>query len=242
MSEIMFIDGLISEEDLAHYGTPRHSGRYPWGSGKNPYHHGGASPSGRRTDGSKMQLSDKQKKALKVGAIAAGSAIAIAGAIYMARSGKLDALASMGKSVADKALEKVRGSELTVAKRETKRVMNEARKEAEKEIRNEFAKIKVDRQMAAKARRILSDDEISKRITRLEQEKKLKELIRDDLYPGKKAAGDVLSTAGKRVLTTASAGTGLVATEYLLRKYFKDEMEPKELAKAVKEQIRPKKK
>ncbi len=24
-------------EDLAHYGTPRHSGRYPWGSGDNPY-------------------------------------------------------------------------------------------------------------------------------------------------------------------------------------------------------------
>ena len=22
---------------LQHYGTPRHSGRYPWGSGKNPY-------------------------------------------------------------------------------------------------------------------------------------------------------------------------------------------------------------
>lgn len=28
----------ISEEDyLAHYGTPRHSGRYPWGSGEDPY-------------------------------------------------------------------------------------------------------------------------------------------------------------------------------------------------------------
>ena len=25
------------ELDLAHYGTPRHSGRYPWGSGDNPY-------------------------------------------------------------------------------------------------------------------------------------------------------------------------------------------------------------
>ena len=24
---------------LAHYGTPRHSGRYPWGSGDNPYQH-----------------------------------------------------------------------------------------------------------------------------------------------------------------------------------------------------------
>lgn len=26
-----------SGETLAHYGTPRHSGRYPWGSGENPY-------------------------------------------------------------------------------------------------------------------------------------------------------------------------------------------------------------
>lgn len=27
-----------SSEDAEHYGTPRHSGRYPWGSGKNPQH------------------------------------------------------------------------------------------------------------------------------------------------------------------------------------------------------------
>lgn len=26
----------INENELVHYGTPRHSGRYPWGSGKNP--------------------------------------------------------------------------------------------------------------------------------------------------------------------------------------------------------------
>ena len=31
-------DGLY----LEHYGTPRHSGRYPWGSGKNPYQHDSA--------------------------------------------------------------------------------------------------------------------------------------------------------------------------------------------------------
>ena len=24
--------------EIEHYGTPRHSGRYPWGSGENPYH------------------------------------------------------------------------------------------------------------------------------------------------------------------------------------------------------------
>ena len=24
-------------DEMYHYGTPRHSGRYPWGSGDNPY-------------------------------------------------------------------------------------------------------------------------------------------------------------------------------------------------------------
>jgi predicted transcriptional regulator len=35
-----YVESIIGEEDdeefIAHYGTPRHSGRYPWGSGKNP--------------------------------------------------------------------------------------------------------------------------------------------------------------------------------------------------------------
>lgn len=30
--------------ELYHYGTPKHSGRYPWGSGENPFHHGGSAP------------------------------------------------------------------------------------------------------------------------------------------------------------------------------------------------------
>lgn len=30
---------IDDEESLEHYGTPRHSGRYPWGSGDNPYQH-----------------------------------------------------------------------------------------------------------------------------------------------------------------------------------------------------------
>ena len=31
---------IYNGESLEHYGTPRHSGRYPWGSGKDPYQHG----------------------------------------------------------------------------------------------------------------------------------------------------------------------------------------------------------
>ena len=30
-------DELTDDEYLLHYGTPRHSGRYPWGSGDSPY-------------------------------------------------------------------------------------------------------------------------------------------------------------------------------------------------------------
>ena len=29
----------VNEEELKHYGMPRRSGRYPWGSGENPYQH-----------------------------------------------------------------------------------------------------------------------------------------------------------------------------------------------------------
>lgn len=35
----MFYDEKPSLDDILHYGTPRHSGRYPWGSGKDPYQH-----------------------------------------------------------------------------------------------------------------------------------------------------------------------------------------------------------
>lgn len=40
------------ESELMHYGTPRHSGRYPWGSGDNPYQH--------RDDGYSDGLSDRR--------------------------------------------------------------------------------------------------------------------------------------------------------------------------------------
>lgn len=35
----MEIEAMINDYILQHYGTPRHSGRYPWGSGENPYQH-----------------------------------------------------------------------------------------------------------------------------------------------------------------------------------------------------------
>ena len=39
--EILSYFGTSDDESLAHYGMPRRSGRYPWGSGEDPYQHGG---------------------------------------------------------------------------------------------------------------------------------------------------------------------------------------------------------
>ena len=37
----MYDENKPSLEELIHYGMPRRSGRYPWGSGKDPYQHSG---------------------------------------------------------------------------------------------------------------------------------------------------------------------------------------------------------
>lgn len=35
------VEECLTEDELLHYGMPRRSGRYPWGSGKDPYQHSG---------------------------------------------------------------------------------------------------------------------------------------------------------------------------------------------------------
>ena len=45
MSDYVILDDLTTNEDanendILHYGIKRRSGRYPWGSGENPYQHG----------------------------------------------------------------------------------------------------------------------------------------------------------------------------------------------------------
>ena len=51
---------LEDEEVLCHYGTPRHSGRYPWGSGENPYQHEQYGFLGRYRDLQQKGLTEKE--------------------------------------------------------------------------------------------------------------------------------------------------------------------------------------
>lgn len=75
---------------------------------------------------------------------------------------------------------------------------------------------KKDRAAASKNRRQLSDEELSKRIKRLEQEKKLKNLTDEDVSPGRTAAKNFLKTTGGRVLTTAAVGALVYAGHYAM--------------------------
>lgn len=67
-------------------------------------------------------------------------------------------------------------------------------------------KEKVRRKNDLKKRRTMSDADLKKRIDRLKMEKEFKNLTKEDISPGKKAASDILSSAGKKVLTVAAAG------------------------------------
>ena len=54
-----FDDIDISEDSLMHYGTKRHSGRYPWGSGSEPYQRG-RTFIGRYEELKKQGMSDRE--------------------------------------------------------------------------------------------------------------------------------------------------------------------------------------
>lgn len=49
----------MNGRSLVHYGIPRRSGRYKWGSGKNPFHHGQSG--GSKTKKQAAPLTDEEK-------------------------------------------------------------------------------------------------------------------------------------------------------------------------------------
>lgn len=86
-----------------------------------------------------------------------------------------------------------------------------------------------DYKQASKNRRNLSDEELMRRIGRLEMEKKLKDLTDENLRNTSKhqsAAREVLVNSGKRIATATITGGAL----YLGRAYLTGELDPKQAA------------
>lgn len=89
--------------------------------------------------------------------------------------------------------------------------------------------VKEKRKTDSKNRRTLSETEIKRKIERLKLERQLKDLTDEDVSPGKKFVKDVLSASGKKVLTTAAAGT----MAYLVKSVMTKEFNVKEAANYI---------
>ena len=71
------------------------------------------------------------------------------------------------------------------------------------------ARAKASMKNDVKNRRLLSDAEIKKKIERIQNQKKLKDLTEEELSPGRRAAKSVLSSSGKKVASTVLTGAML---------------------------------
>lgn len=67
---------------------------------------------------------------------------------------------------------------------------------------------KKEMRTASKNRHALSDEELQKRIDRIQTEKKLKDLTEQEYSPGKAFTKKVLTSAGEKVLSNAISGAG----------------------------------
>lgn len=155
----------------------------------------------------KKGLSDNKKRAIKIGAAAVGTALAAYGGYKLYKSGKLDSSIAKGKRAVDQLLgeHRVKPSDFVdsigkSSKRET------IRRNASKSVKNRI--------------KSMSDTELKAAIDRLENERKLKNLISDDNSAGKKVVQEILSNSGKKVLGSVVTGASLYGIKYAITKKF----------------------
>lgn len=79
---------------------------------------------------------------------------------------------------------------------------------------------KTEMKTAAKNRRILSDDEIRKRIERIKIERQLKDLTDEEIASGRKIVKDIMTQSGKKVAATVVTGAALYAVQVALTRRF----------------------
>lgn len=83
-------------------------------------------------------------------------------------------------------------------------------------------KVRAKRKDAKRRRQVLSDKDLDGLVKRLEQEKKLKSLLDEDLSPGRTVTKKLLANAGTKVAGTVLAGAGVWAVKTALEGGFKN--------------------
>jgi hypothetical protein len=78
--------------------------------------------------------------------------------------------------------------------------------------------VRTSRQRLSDRRRQLSDTDLKTFVERLNNEKKLKTLIEEDLKPGKTVAKKILSSTGQKVISTVASGTAILVVKTLVER------------------------
>lgn len=161
---------------------------------------GSSASSGSKSE-KKFQLSDKQKKALAIGAAVAVTAVAAYSTYKVANT---RAASKIAKNTANS----VRVSDMLDSV-----VANAAKNKAKNKAQNEAAKkVKQERRDFVKNITTKSDKEVSDFVNRLSQEKKAKDLTAELVDPGKSFVMSTVKSAGRKVvpaLATAAVTSGL---------------------------------
>ena len=96
------------------------------------------------------------------------------------------------------------------------------KKKLSSEERADISNAKRRRELAdmAKNRKLLSDKTLKDRIERIKLEKQFKDLVDEDINPGKKFIKEILTESSKKALTTMATGAMTYAGKAALQKSF----------------------
>ena len=215
-----YVAGLpYSADDICHYGIKGQK----WGIRRFQNPDGTRTQAGKiryREDGSSNNSGnnhEKLKKAAKIAAVTAGTAALAYGTYRLAKSGALN-------DVAGKVSETARNAKM---KFDTDRAIRKTNRSLDRGVRQAIKNQNAERRRENKRRmrdainvNQMSDDELLRRIGRMQQEADFRRLVRESMDYTPNAADNVLRDAGKKVVGTFLAGAGTYAIKALLTKKF----------------------
>lgn len=219
-NEIYFGYDLLPEATLEHYGIARRSGRYPWGSGEDPYHHGASAPGGRklstRTTGNDIISRIKRRRAENEPVRAARRAAAEAKERERKEARALKAFEKKERSERKaEQLRERREAEIKESQERRDKLATEKRLQLEEEARQ--AKIKYEREKDAAIKsgdpkkiapyvQNLTDQELRSANERIKLTNEFSDLLAKNNDKGKKRADAAL--AGLKTMNELT-GTGI---------------------------------
>lgn len=206
-----YVAGMPYSAELYHYGIKGQK----WGVRRFENSDGTLTSAGKERyyghrikNGMSDETKGKLKKAAKVAAITAGTALAAYGTYRLAKSGALNGVVSKTRDAVGNSIAKT-------AQRSSDKAAR--RREVSKRLRDSAFSFK------------MSDSELLERVARLELEAKLRNLTYESIMSPANPESRILRNAGKKIAETALAGAGLYGIKSLLT----NKIDPKDAANYI---------